>query len=94
MKHNMIAVAKQRLQQLIIKDLEDFCEKHKLKPLKIIPHSKTEAGFYQIHFNNESNFMHSETLTVELTNAGYSPKDWHGNLPESFYLIVLRVLPI
>ena len=99
MKKYLINIAKERLekrQQLqneIIEDLTDFCEKYKFNQLKIITHSNSDVAFYQIHFNNESNFLHSDVLMSELFKAGYSPKDWHGNLPESFYLIVLRVAP-
>lgn len=93
-KNWVINAQKEKLQNIIIKDLEDFMAKHQIKPLKIIPHGKTEVRFFEVHFDNSSNFLMMETLKDELEKAGYSPKQFHSNLPESFYLIVMRVLPI
>ena len=93
-KNWVIRAQLEKLQSLIIADLQELMKKNQITPLKIIPHEKNGAKFYQIHFDNNSNFLQMETLNDEMTKAGYSPKSFYSNLPESFYLIVMRVKPI
>lgn len=89
-----INIQKEILQKNIIKNLDELMNKLAIKTSKITIEAKSDVYSYQIHFSNESDLPDMDILITELNNAGYITKRFFGNLPESFYLKVMREKPI
>lgn len=88
---SMVKAQKAKLQQIVVDDLKQFFIDKKIRTTKILPNHEDDVRFYQVHFDNFTTNAEFEILEKDLREYGYEPKRHRGNLPESFYLIVMLV---
>ena len=85
----VLELHKNLLSKKIIDDLKEFFKDNYIDVSKIVQHGQGGTiKFYEIHFDNNST-VDIDTVTKSLDKFGYTPKSLHGNLPESYFLLVL-----
>ena len=85
----VLGIKKDILSKRIISDIQQFFNDNHLHVNKILKHGQGDSiKFYEIHFDNLESYD-IDVITEKLDQYGYTPKSLHGNLPDSFYLLVL-----
>ena len=85
----VLGLQRDMISKKIINDIQEFFNDNHLHVNKIIKHGNTDSiRFYEIHFDNLESYD-IDVITEKLDKYGYTPKSLHGNLPDSFYLLVL-----
>ena len=85
----VLGIKKDILSKRIISDIQQFFNDNDLPVNKIIKHGQGDSiKFYEIHFINVETYP-IDIITEKLDKYGYTPKSLHGNLPYSYYLLVL-----
>lgn len=92
MKKVLTDLAKDILSKRAIDDLQQFFKDNYVDVNKIVVHGQNTINgsikFYEIHFDNTST-VDMDLISKSLDRFGYTPKSFHGCLPDSFYLLVL-----
>ena len=85
----VLGIKKDILSKRIISDIQQFFNDNHIHVQKIRKYNNTDSmKFYEIHFDNLESYD-IDIITEKLDKYGYTPKSLHGNLPDSFYLLVL-----
>lgn len=85
----VLGIKKNIFSKRIIQDIQQFFNDNHLHVNKITKHGQGDSiKFYEIHFDNLESYD-IDVITEKLDKYGYTPKSLHGNLPNSFYLLVL-----
>ena len=85
----LLDLQKNMLSKKIVDDLKEFFDDNSIEVLKIVQHGQGDTiKFYEVHFDNRST-VDIDVLTKNLDKFGYTAKSLHGNMPDSYFLLVL-----